>query len=92
MTDRQTIRITPQLRTIAKHFKNHGSITNVEAHAVYGIRSVSSRVAELRNLGLTINKDQRKDATGQRYTRYVMPQGQRDCNCNLCRSLFGSAN
>lgn len=91
MTNRQTIRVTPQLRTVAKHFKNHGTITNVEAHAVYGIRSISSRVAELGKLGLTIKKEQRKDATGQRYTRYSMSREQRECNCNTCRALFGSA-
>lgn len=90
MTNRQTIRTTPQLRTIAKHLKNHGTITNVEAHAVYGIRSVSSRIAELRKLGLSIAKDQRKDATGQRYTRYRLQASLIKPEVN--QALFGSAN
>ena len=69
----RTINVTPQLRTVARHFKHHKTLTNVEAHAVYGIRSISSRVAELVNhFGMPIAKDFRKDATGQRYVRYTM--------------------
>lgn len=57
---------------VLNHLKGHGSITGVEAAAVYKIRSLPRRIATLRNYGYPIHSIHLKDATGQRYVRYQM--------------------
>ncbi|KAF1049348.1 helix-turn-helix domain-containing protein [Xylophilus sp.] len=68
----QRFALTPQTRKVLAHLETVGSITNVEAHAVHGIRSVSRRITELRDAGAPIRKEQKRDPIGQRYVRYVL--------------------
>lgn len=71
-------RITPQAEKVLKHLVTTGSITNVEANAVLKCRSVSRRITEIKDeLGTIINKEFRKDSTGQRYVRYSMTRNER---------------
>lgn len=67
-----TVKVSPQAQRVLGHLKAAGSITNVEANAVHGIRSVSRRITELRDAGHRIDKQQKRDTLGQRYVRYVL--------------------
>jgi hypothetical protein len=59
-----------QLDLLLNHFKVRDSITNIEAQAVFRMRSLSRRVCDLKSRGYKFRKDMRTDATGQRYVRY----------------------
>lgn len=61
-----------QVEQLIKHFTTAGSITGVEAAAVYKIRALPRRISDLRERGFVIEDTWRKDATGQRYKRYTM--------------------
>jgi hypothetical protein len=63
--------MTPQAHVVLKHLQEVGSITNVEAHMVHKIRSVSRRITEISDAGYAISKQRRSDATGQKYVRYA---------------------
>lgn len=63
--------MTPQAAIVLKHLQQAGSISNVEAHAVLKVRSVSRRITEIVKAGYIIRKELKKDTTGQRYVRYV---------------------
>jgi hypothetical protein len=67
-------KLSPQAVTALRHLINVGSITNVEANAVHRIRSLSRRITEIADAGVDIDKDYRKDVTGQRYVRYSIAQ------------------
>ena len=60
----------PQTKMVLDFLQKKGSITNVEANAVIRVRSVSSRISELKRLGYVINKERKTDITGQHYVRY----------------------
>lgn len=62
--------LSPQARDVLKHLERAGSITNVDAHIVLKVRSVSRRITELVDAGYVINKEHRRDSTGQRYVKY----------------------
>lgn len=75
--------LTPQARKVLDHMQNTGSISNVEAHAVHRVRSLSRRITEIgdalyfrandeRVKGHFVEKLQRRDVTGQRYVRYQL--------------------
>lgn len=64
--------MTPQAQLVLRHLIVEGSITNVEAHTVLRVRSVSRRITELRRNGIPIHKEFKKDSTGQRYVRYYL--------------------
>lgn len=55
---------------LLNHFKTAKSISNVEAQAVYRIRSLSRRVNDLEAQGHVIARERKVDPTGQRYVRY----------------------
>lgn len=66
--------MTPQAQTILTHLRKVGSITNIEAQAVYKCRSVSSRISEIdRTYLCKCVRTYHKDFTGQRYVRYTLP-------------------
>lgn len=70
------MKLSPQAITILRHLQSAGSITNVEAHAVHRVRSLSRRITELRDAGVPINKERRRDVTGQIYVRYSRTPGK----------------
>jgi len=80
-------RLSPQARVVLNHLKNVGSITNVEANAVHRIRSLSRRITELQSIdAYRIEKEFKKDFTGQRYVRYSLHPEDRTCSCSICES------
>lgn len=64
--------LTPQAAKVLDHMIVTGTITNIEAHAVLQVRSVSRRITELRNAGLDITVEHKRDSQGQRYARYSL--------------------
>lgn len=71
-------RLSPQAKTVLKHLLSVGSITNVEAHAVHRVRSLSRRVSELGEACIKVSKEYKKDVNGQRYVRYSLDKTERD--------------
>ena len=55
---------------LARHLREVGSITGVEAQTVYKVRSITSNIARLRSYGMKIYTEYKKDLSGQRYARY----------------------
>lgn len=60
-----------QVEALARHFDKVGSITNVEAQAMYKVRALPRRISDLELLGFKFERQRKTDATGQRYVRYV---------------------
>lgn len=79
-----TIKLSPQSLIVLRHLRKTRSITNVEANAVHGVRSVSRRITEIIRAGFLIEKDFRKDVNGQRYVRYSVCEP----GCDICNTLF----
>lgn len=61
----------PQTQLLLNHFKVNPSISNVEAQAMFRIRSLHRRILDLEAQGYKFARQPRKDSTGQRYTRYL---------------------
>ena len=61
-----------QTEMLMKHFEEHESISSGEAQMVYRIRSLPRRIMDLKNKGSEFRHDWNRDATGQRYIRYVL--------------------
>ena len=61
-----------QNNKILQHLKRVGSISWVEANDLYRVRSLTRRIADLREMGHEIISEWRKDTLGQRYVRYSL--------------------
>ncbi|CAB4165457.1 Helix-turn-helix domain containing protein [uncultured Caudovirales phage] len=62
---------TSQNERILRHLRTAGSITWVEASDSYGVRSLTRRIRDLRDLGHQIIAETKAHkVTGQRYVRY----------------------
>ena len=61
-----------QTQKILEHLTKVGSISWVEANDLYRVRSLTRRIADLRQAGHDIVSEWRKDHLGQRYTRYSL--------------------
>lgn len=59
-----------QKRLLLEHFRVKSSISNIEASALYRIRSLSRRINDLEADGYQFARSQERDPTGQRYVRY----------------------
>ena len=57
---------------ILAHLKSVGSLTWVEANDLYRVRSLSRRIADLRQQGHDIISEWRRDRLGKKYTRYSL--------------------
>jgi len=63
--------LSPQCKTVLRHLKRTGTITQREALMDHGIQSLTKRVADLRAEGFNIPSAFKKHpTTGQRYMRY----------------------
>lgn len=59
-----------QTAQILEHLKTKGSITQVEASALYKSRSLTRRITDIRQSGHNVKSEWKTDPTGQRYVRY----------------------
>lgn len=65
--------LSPQALLIYKHLKASGSISNVEAQAIYRCRALPRRISDIeQKLGVRITREMKSDVTGQRYVRYYL--------------------
>lgn len=62
----------PQTAKIARHLAETGTITGVEAAAIYKCRSLPRRIKDIRDCGIKVSSEIKRDLTGQRYTRYTL--------------------
>ena len=69
--------MTPQVRTVLRHLVTEGSITPMIAGGIYKVRALPRRIADLKEMGVTVEREIRKDATGQRYAYYTLPTAER---------------
>lgn len=65
---------------ILKHMKDHGSITTFEAYEQYGITKLTTRISELRRLGVKIRHQAHSGVNrfGKpvTYNRYWLDEGE----------------
>lgn len=66
-----------QLQVVLQHLFVKGSISQVEAEAVYKIRRLASRIFELKQDGWRIKRELKQDLAGQRYARYSLDKPYR---------------
>jgi hypothetical protein len=67
----KTVNGTDMNTLIFRHLFSKGSITAVEAQALYRCRSLSRRICDLKGEGFLIDSEMKVDQTGQRYARYI---------------------
>lgn len=81
MTSANTIKTTEirnrighdsQLRKIMDHMVLKGNISAMEARNLYRVERLTSRIHELKKLGLDIISERRYDLTNTAYTRYFL--------------------
>lgn len=65
-------KLAPQTQTVLLHLIDRRSITPVEAATVYKVRSLSSRISELKKTGISIKRMYLTDGAGQRYAKYYL--------------------
>ena len=68
----KTVNKLPMAQMILRHLEDKGSITSVEAQALYRCRSLSRRITDIKQWGFPISSELKTDATGQRYARYYL--------------------
>lgn len=64
---------------LERHLLEVGSITGMEAQTIYKARCITSNIKRLRNNGMNIHTEFKKDLAGQRYARYHCLDSK---NCN----------
>lgn len=65
--------MSPQCETVLNHLNARGSISGVEAAAIYRVRYLPRRIKDLKDFhGVKIRAERRADPTGQRYVRYYL--------------------
>jgi hypothetical protein len=68
----KTLNKLPMSAMILRHLEDKGSITSVEAQALYRCRSLSRRITDIKSWGFPVSSVLKSDATGQRYARYYL--------------------
>jgi hypothetical protein len=63
---------TNQCRDVLHHIIQKGSISQLEADSLYRVKRLTSRIHELKKLGVNLLGEFRKDLTGKRYVRYYI--------------------
>ena len=66
------INMTTQVEMLERHFETYDDISNIEAQAVYKIRSLSRRICDLKDRGYNFTREWKKDLMGKRYVRYFI--------------------
>jgi hypothetical protein len=61
-----------QLTKLARYFESYGSISNIEAQAVFRIRALPRRISDLEQRGYRFTRRRMKDVENQRYVRYEL--------------------
>jgi len=64
---------------LTRHLQEVGSITGVEAQTIYKVRCITSNIRRLRQAGMNIHTEFKKDLSQQRYARYHCIDSK---NCN----------
>ena len=59
-----------QVEMLIHHFDNVETISPMEAHTVYKIRSLPRRIMDLKERGYEFRSEWNTDLSGQRYKRY----------------------
>ena len=59
-----------QTDEILYHLQRKGTITQVEAHELYRVYRLASRIHDLKKAGVNIERRVKHDLTGTRYTEY----------------------
>jgi len=67
-----TINAESQNGKILLHLLRNGSITQLEAHELYRVYRLASRINDLKNLGVSVLKNHKIDNTGVRYVEYSL--------------------
>lgn len=67
-----------QLQKLARHLEMRGSISNIEAQAVFRIRALPRRISDLEEMGYRFTRRRMKDTEGQRYVRYEVERAPVD--------------
>jgi hypothetical protein len=67
-----TISTTNQMHPILNHLIMKGSISPLEADSLYRVKRLTSRIHDLKKLGVNITGEFRRDLTGKRYVRYYI--------------------
>ena len=63
---------TNQMHPVLNHIIMKGSISQLEADELYRVKRLTSRITELKKLGVNIVAEMRRDNTGKRYARYFI--------------------
>ena len=61
-----------QLRMVMDHLRLKGNISQMEALNLYRVTRLTSRIHELKKLGLDIIVERKYDLTGKAYSRYFL--------------------
>lgn len=63
---------TSQNGKVLLHLIKRGTITQVEAHELYRVYRLASRINDLKNLGIELYRRSKTDLTGTRYVEYAL--------------------
>lgn len=63
---------TSQQGKVLLHLIKRGTITQVEAHELYRVYRLASRINDLKNLGIFLYARSKTDLTGTRYVEYAL--------------------
>lgn len=68
----KTVMQASQQDLIVRHLIANGSISGVEASAMFKVRDISRTMRYIRAKGYKITTERKVDSCGQRYTRYFL--------------------
>lgn len=68
----EPIPLSPQAAKVLDILTSTSGLTQVMALSVYGIASITARIAELRRKGYGIETETFEDANSRRYAKYVL--------------------
>lgn len=66
------IGLNSQLRKVMDHLRLKGNISQMEAYNLYQVTRLTSRICELKKMGLDIVVERKVALNGVRYVRYFL--------------------